>query len=187
MTPKFWAKRYYFYAKAMASGISKPRDLARYFEFRKFFDGRRNRHHSAFLTYASWGTDLRTALGDDSDASTFLKIDIEGSEYRILPDIIARQDAVSGFVIEFHDVDLHVDRISAFIADAAPWFFVEHLHINNYGPMAPNGLPTAIEMSFGRVDRAPVRHHDATLRPYPLAGLDVSNNPQAADIAFTFA
>lgn len=186
VTAKFWAKRYYAYAKAIKAGRTKPRDFARYLEFKRFFDGRRNRHHRAFLTYANWGTDLRTAIGSGADASIFLKIDIEGSEYRVLPDIIARQDAVSGFVIEFHDVDLHVDRISRFIADAAPWFFVEHLHINNYGGMAPNGLPTAIEMSFGRVDL--LSGNDvAVARSYPLPGLDVPNNPGAADIAFTFA
>lgn len=186
VTAKFWAKRYYAYAKAIPAGRTKPRDFARYFEFNHFFDGRRNRHHRAYLTYANWGTDLRAAIGQASDASVFLKIDIEGSEYRVLPDIIARQDAISGFVIEFHDVDLHVDRISHFIADAAPWFYVEHLHINNYGALAPNGLPTAIEMSFGRVNQA-AGDNNAAATAYPLPGLDVSNNPEAADIAFTFA
>jgi len=187
VTAKFWVKRYYAYARAIAAGRSKPRDLTRYFEFKKFFDGRRNRHHRAYLTYSTWGTDLRTALGSDAGASTFLKIDIEGSEYRVLADIIARQEAISGFVIEFHDVDLHIERISQFIMDAAPWFYVEHLHINNYGAMAPNGLPSAIEMSFGRVDQAIPRDCDAVPQPYPLVGLDVPNNPAAADIAFTFA
>ncbi|BCA60740.1 hypothetical protein [Sphingomonas sp. HMP6] len=186
VTAKFWAKRYYAYAKAIPAGRTKPRDFARYLEFKRFFDGRRNRHHRAFLTYGTWGTDLHTAIGTDAGASTFLKIDIEVSEYRVLPDIIARQEAVSGFVIEFHDVDLHVDRISRFIADAAPWFYVEHLHINNYGPLAPNGLPTAIEMSFGRVDQL-LPTDEAVVRSYPLTGLDVPNNPDAADIAFTFA
>lgn len=186
VTPKFWAKRYYAYAMAVRAGRTKPRDFLRYFEFNRFFDGRRNRHHQSYLTYPTWGTDLRTAIGQASDASVFLKIDIEGSEYRVLPDIIARQDAISGFVIEFHDVDLHMDRISRFIDDAALWFFVEHLHINNYGALAPNGLPTAIEMSFGRVDRVS-NGDEVPVAAYPLPGLDVPNNSEAADIAFTFA
>lgn len=129
---KFWAKRYYAYLKGIARGTASPRAPLRYFEFRRFFDGDSARHRRAFISYPNWATDLRTAIGASAGADTFLKIDIEGSEYRVLGDLIARQDAICGFVIEFHDIDLHVERISRFIADAAPWFRVEHLHVNNY-------------------------------------------------------
>jgi hypothetical protein len=45
----------------------------------------------------------------------FLKIDIEGSEYRILESILKIQDSIVGIVIEFHDIDLHIEKIKNFI------------------------------------------------------------------------
>ena len=45
----------------------------------------------------------------------FLKIDIEGSEYRILDDLIRYQDLIKGLVIEFHNIDLHMEKILNFI------------------------------------------------------------------------
>ena len=52
-------------------------------------------------------------LTDKSDI--FLKIDIEGSEYRILDSILENQNRISGIAIEFHDCDLHLDKIKRFI------------------------------------------------------------------------
>ena len=59
----------------------------------------------------------------------FLKIDIEGSEYRILEDLIKLQNEISGLVIELHDIDLFQDKIKYFISK----FKLEliHIHANN--------------------------------------------------------
>ena len=45
----------------------------------------------------------------------FIKMDIEGSEYRVLDEIVDNASVFSGLVIEFHDADLHIDRISNFL------------------------------------------------------------------------
>ena len=62
-------------------------------------------------------------------APFFLKIDIEGSEYRILEDLIKLQNEISGLVIELHDIDLFQDKIKYFISK----FKLEliHIHANN--------------------------------------------------------
>ena len=59
----------------------------------------------------------------------FLKIDIEGSEYRILDDLLKLQNKISGIVIEFHDIDLFQDKIKDFVSQ----FKLEliHIHANN--------------------------------------------------------
>ena len=41
----------------------------------------------------------------------FLKIDIEGEEYRLLNDLIKNSDLLSGLVIEFHYVDININKI----------------------------------------------------------------------------
>jgi len=38
-------------------------------------------------------------------------MDIEGGEYRILDNLIKHQDKICGIVIEFHDIDLHLEKI----------------------------------------------------------------------------
>lgn len=50
-------------------------------------------------------------------SALFLKIDIEGFEYRILDEIIQYSDILTGVVIEFHDCDLHMHRILKFISE----------------------------------------------------------------------
>jgi len=79
----------------------------------------------------------------------FLKIDIEGSEYRILDDILRYQDKVAGLVIEFHNVDLHKDLISNFIKK----FNLSLCHIHGQNPSGTDYLdmnsdPTQVEMTF---------------------------------------
>ena len=76
----------------------------------------------------------------------FLKIDIEGWEYRLLDDLILHAGIIEGLAIEFHDADLHLNRIENFITKF-PLSLV-HTHINNYSPLNTNGVPIAIECSF---------------------------------------
>ena len=79
----------------------------------------------------------------------FLKIDIEGSEYRILDDILKYQDKIAGLVIEFHNVDLHKDIISDFIKK----FNLSLCHIHGQNPsgtdyLDKNNDPIQVEMTF---------------------------------------
>ena len=78
-----------------------------------------------------------------------LKIDIEGSEYRILDDILKYQDKIAGLVIEFHNVDLHKDIISDFLKK----FNLSLCHIHGQNPsgtdyLDKNNDPTQVEMTF---------------------------------------
>ena len=79
----------------------------------------------------------------------FLKIDIEGSEYRVLDDILKYQDKIAGLVIEFHNVDLHKDIISDFIKK----FDLSLCHIHGQNPsgtdyLDKNNDPIQVEMTF---------------------------------------
>ena len=79
----------------------------------------------------------------------FLKIDIEGSEYRILDDIIRLQNNICGLVVEFHDVDLNRNKILDFINKLS--LNLVHIHGQNPGGKSYldiNGDPTQIELSF---------------------------------------
>lgn len=83
----------------------------------------------------------------------FLKIDIEGSEYRILDEIIELQNFICGLVIEFHDIDLHEDKILNFINN----FKLKLVHVHGQNPggvqyLTDLGDPTQLEMTFSNVE-----------------------------------
>ncbi len=78
--------------------------------------------------------------------SLFIKIDIEGSEYRALDCIIKNQDKIIGLIVEFHDIDLHIEKIKYFINEIN--LKISHIHANNFGIPDSNGNPTVIEMTF---------------------------------------
>ena len=91
-------------------------------------------------------TDLNEIFSKNSYENIFLKIDIEGSEYRILDQIILHQNKINGFVIEFHSCDLHFDRIEKFINNFD--LDLVHIHINNYSNINQLSNPDVIELTF---------------------------------------
>lgn len=78
----------------------------------------------------------------------FIKCDIEGAEYDLFGDIVAHAGDISGLVMEFHDVDVHLAEMSAFIDR----FSLElvHIHPNNCGGTCENGNPKVLELTFSR-------------------------------------
>ena len=108
----------------------------------------------------------------------FLKIDIEGSEYRIIEDILEIKNKIVGLVIEFHDIDLHMDKIEQFIS--AIRLELIHLHPNNYCKLDKIGNPTTIEISF---DKRPIIIKNLTTIPHEL---DQKCNPNGPDIDINF-
>ena len=107
----------------------------------------------------------------------FLKIDIEGDEYLILSELILHVDLISGLIIEFHDVSLHLDAVKNLVDSLKnEGLLMDHFHINNYGGLNLNSLPNVIELSFSRSKRD--GNHRVKL---PLVGLDAPNSPLRGD------
>ena len=80
--------------------------------------------------------------------SVFLKIDIEGSEYIILNEILKNAGRLSGAVIEFHNVPKKMNTILTFVKR----FELEicHIHCNNAAPLHESFIPEIVEISFTR-------------------------------------
>jgi hypothetical protein len=115
--PIFWMKR------LVLMSVSKP---WRFYGFQKLFQylsfyilgpGQLRDIYVGLDAKSSKHLTLQEILSDIDKENIFLKIDIEGSEYRLLDDLIANENKISGLVIEFHDVDLHLGRISEFIGN----------------------------------------------------------------------
>ena len=122
-------------------------------------------------------TDLNEIFSKNSYENIFLKIDIEGSEYRILDQIILHQNKINGFVIEFHSCDLHFDRIEKFINNFD--LDLVHIHINNYSNINQLSNPDVIELTFCK-KKYSIKPKVENLN-YPIKNLDYPNNKNEED------
>ena len=108
----------------------------------------------------------------------FLKIDIEGSEYDILEDILKVQNKISALIIEFHDINKYRTVIENFIKRLE--LNLTHIHPNNYGKLDKNNDPIIIELSF---EKNPKIIGGEVKLPNKL---DQKNNPKKNDIFIKF-
>ena len=109
----------------------------------------------------------------------FLKIDIEGSEYDILEDIIFNKSKIQGIVIEFHEVSKNIDKIINFTNKLNTDLYLVHIHANNYSMKEFNNFPEAIELTYSKKNL----HSDINLiTKDPLKNLDYPNSKRSPDI-----
>jgi hypothetical protein len=158
------------------------RSLSALLDYPIFFSGK-NRHTQKYVGLTSPGYTTLTAIiaeatkATDVDNGIFVKIDIEGWEYRLLDEVIAIADKMTGLAIELHDVDLHLDKLEKFI-ERFP-LKLAHLHVNNYSPTNANGTPLAIECTF---TSSPTSEKFERL-PHPL---DMPNKRNREEYTVTF-
>ena len=173
-------KKYFF-------RVNKPKIFIHWlktsYKYIKFFKG--NKFHQKKLVGINLPPDyisldsIISNLKSEYFSHIYLKIDIEGWEYRLLADLIKYSEIIEGLVIEFHDVDLHIDKIENFVSQF-PLNLI-HIHLNNYGPLTINKIPHTIECSFSS---GPVNQVLASDFPN---NLDMPNNPNLEDYTLSFS
>ena len=158
-----------------------------YFKYKIFFNGKEATHERKMIApinqniygvKKSQMTDLNQILYEKKNFNFFLKIDIEHHEYRILDQIIKYQTWLTGLVIEFHDVDLHLDKILKFIDQSK--LKLIHIHGNNWMDYGQKNIPTCLEITFSK---NPTLISEQVDFPHIL---DQKNNPNADDIILNF-
>lgn len=113
----------------------------------------------------------------------FMKIDIEGTEYQIIDDLLRYADRICGLVFEFHDTQYLRETFCAQIRRLQDKFHIVHIHGVNLVHNAPDGLPNGIEITFAEGATDP----DAPRRySFPLEGLDSPNHPRNPDRSIRF-
>ncbi len=152
----------------------------KYLKYKKFFTGS-NHHEKRFVGLDSGGLHISmdNVFSEFCADKSFVKMDIEGSEYRCLDSIIKNQKKLSGLAIEFHDVDVHIEKIVKFKESFE--LNLIHIHANNYAPATKSGMPTVLELTFSRYAKT---NDEAVL--YPEA-LDQPNREKREDFLITFA
>jgi hypothetical protein len=120
-----------------------------------------------------------------TECQVFVKMDIEGGEYRVLDDLLRHSKNIVSIAIEFHDVDILPNLFNSLVKKIKRDFYIVHIHGNNMGGMAPFNFPIAPEITFLNK-----RFFNSTPSPsrlkYPVPGLDRPNNPRLPDFAFEF-
>ena len=121
--------------------------------------------------------DLNKILSQETN-NIFLKIDIEGHEYRILDDLLLNQKKIIGLVIEFHDCDLHLEKIIKFLNSFN--LTLVHIHGNNASIRDLNGDIVVLELTFSK---NPIQVSDICVLPNKL---DMPNSHNKSEVILNF-
>jgi hypothetical protein len=113
-----------------------------------------------------------------------LKVDIEGCEYRVIPQILSYADRISIMAVEFHDTAPYRSIFLQQIAAMQQHFSIVHIHGNNFGGIATDGLPEVLEITF--LNNRDIEG-DTHRTHFPVAGVDYPNDPTRDDIVMVFA
>lgn len=162
--------------------------------FREFFEQPRRRFVNRMLMESSSGSfgwpDLMGMVDEDAPKAhrLFVKMDIEGAEYRVLPELLPTADRIAAIVIEFHDCDLLWERLMEVIEAMLTRFAIVHTHGNNCAPlMRESGIPRVLEISLANRDLiSPEELALQNDRTYPLPTLDMPNQSDKPDYPLRF-
>ena len=135
------------------------KNLKTIFSYLKFFSKTEVTHIKKFVGFNSHSPNnisMQKVFEKIKYTNIFLKIDIEGSEYRILETLLLNQSRICGLVIEFHDIDLHLDKIDKFIRDFS--LNLVHIHANNCGDLIlESSMPLVLELTFSKYSSASIQ------------------------------
>tara|TARA_Y100001958_G_scaffold157409_2_gene152428 strand:- start:145 stop:960 length:816 start_codon:yes stop_codon:yes gene_type:complete len=115
-----------------------------------------------------------------------LKIDIEGSEYEIIDEILKCHDKIVCILLEFHNLNTFENTFEKKIKNLKTEFEIIHLHGNNYDGTLHTNLPITLEVTL--VNKKYLKNLNINTYNYdfPVKGLDFPNNDQKPDLAFSF-
>jgi hypothetical protein len=148
------------------------------FSYKKFFRGK-HKHIKKFVglnTSNEMYCTFQEVINETNNGKIFLKIDVEGSEYRFLDNIVANEQRINGIVIELHDCDIHLKEIEIFVQKLNKCGLnLVHIHANNFAPIRlDDGLPLVMELSFSRH----AKFTDSFILPHKL---DMPNNKSSVE------
>jgi hypothetical protein len=119
------------------------------------------------------------------ECQVFVKMDIEGGEYRVLEDLLSHSRNIVAIAIEFHDVDILPEQFAALVGKIKRDFYIVHFHGNNMGGVTPSNFPIAPEITFLHKRFFSSPPPPSRLK-YPIPGLDSPNYPGLPDFTFEF-
>lgn len=128
-------------------------------------------------------TEIFQEFVESENHKIFLKIDIEGSEYEIIEEIMTYHKQIRIIVIEFHDIIRKVEEFEKILILLKSKYSLIHTHINNNGEFSSDMIPEICEFTFiSNIDFQGLLKVDKI----PLVGLDYPNNKHLIDFQIDF-
>ena len=130
--------------------------------------------------------DNEISLSDllSNDDGIFLKIDIEGSEYDIIDEVVNKHMIFNCILIEFHQIKDNIDKFKDTIKKLSHYYSIVHLHGNNHDPLLENiNIPCTLEITLIKKEFVKT---DKNINKFPNKILDNPNNPNLEDLEFEF-
>jgi len=160
--------------------------------FLKFFDGQKRHFIPKFLGRYDDEQNICfksifKELGETANLSVFLKMDIEGSEFETLPQLLPFLDKLNGMVIEFHiGENSKLDEFEILLDLFLPGFYISHIHGCNFeGYVQNTNIPKVLKISF--INKKLVQGMVTLSKlEYPIKGLDAPDNPNKKDLVLKF-
>jgi hypothetical protein len=128
--------------------------------------------------------DMNSIFDRISSGRVFIKMDLEGTEYALIEDLLAYSAKIVGMVIEFHDTNSLRQAFDGAVRKLQCYYEIVHVHGNNYAPVSADGLPDVLELTLVRKEFC--RHTDKRAKLF-IEGLDRPNDPRKADYILTFS
>ena len=161
--------------------------LKKYLNFFKIKNVNFYKEKIAFPIKDKIDTDIDKVFSKISKENNFLlKIDIEGSEYEIIDQILNYSDRIEMLIFEFHWIDKKEETFLNSVKKLQNKFDIIHIHGNNHFDKLPTGLPVIIEMTLLNKKYNLKKEREYVLN-FPIKGLDFSNNPFKEDLTFSFS
>jgi hypothetical protein len=130
-------------------------------------------------------TNIEEIFNNITFNNVLLKIDIEGSEYEIIDQIIDTSHKVLSLIIEFHEIDKFEEIFERKIKLLQSKFEIIHIHGNNNTGTLKINLPKTLEITL--VNKENYKNHDKEFRyDFPVKGVDFPNNLDFQDMHFSF-
>jgi len=127
------------------------------------------------------------SLASIRELGLFVKMDIEGDEYRTITSLARYTTHVNGLVVEFHNLDSlwrEFVEVTEVLFDA---FAICHIHGNNFGGLIPGTqVPRIVEITMVNKQLLPP-HCTLSNREYPIPDLDEPNDPSQPDLHLTWS
>jgi hypothetical protein len=120
-----------------------------------------------------------------TECPVFVKMDIEGSEYSVLDDLLRHSKDIVAIAMEFHDVDTIPGIFNSAVEKIKRDFYIVHIHGNNLGGVTPFNFPNAPEITFLNKRFFNSLPPPSSLK-YPVPGLDSPNHPKLVEFTFEF-
>ena len=183
----FWIKRFkkdiihFLLLKKLR--INKILDIFKFINYRLFFRGNRKHHIKKVVFKKKNNKEITISEILRNYKKVFLKIDIEGDEYKILNDIKKNSKKIIFLVIEFHDLYKNMQRIKKFLNKLN--LKIIHIHANNYGCVDKYGNPKVIELSLLNTKEIKV-NNVFSKKEYPILNLDFKNFKRRDEIKIKF-